>query len=350
MLFRSIGALLIIKPKKPLYSLPYTAEIAKKEFPEGNYKRRDYKEKFPITDKISAEFVEITHSIPYSSLVILHTPEGKVVYASDFRLDNYSQIAKTDYKRLRELGEEGVKALIVESLRAGRIGRTSSEKTVKDDLRNILQLTEDELIVATSFSSHIERVQSFLEEAQRLGRKVMLLGRSLYHNVKIAQKFGLLYPPKNSKILANGKAINKKLKGIKKKDRKDYFLIVTGHQGEPDSVLSRMCDGKFDFHFHKGDSVIFGASTIPTPLTQATRYAIETKLKFSQTKIFQTHAHGHASKEDHRHILNLLKPQHVIPCHGTPDMRGDYVSLGTEEGYELNKDIHMLSNGLSVEI
>ncbi len=343
------GALPIIKPRQPIYSLPYTVDLGRKEFPTGNFREKYYREEFPLTKEISGEFVEITHSIPYSSVVILHTPQGKVAYASDFRLDNYSQIAKTDYKRLRELGKEGLKALIVESVRAGKLGRTSSEKTVRANLRNILELVDDELIIATTFSSHTERVQSFLEEAKRLDRKVLMLGRSLHAHSQIARKFGLLYPREDTKIVASGKAINTALKEIRK-SRQEYFLIVTGHQGEPESVLSRMSNGIFSFEFHPGDTVIFGACPIPTPLTQATRYSLETKLKFFRAKLFQTHAHGHASKEDHRYLLNLLQPEHIIPCHGDSEMRSDYVDLGMDEGYELNRDIHLLSNGLSVEI
>lgn len=343
-----LGALGIIKPKIPIYTLPYTSEICTKEFPNGNFKLRNYNEEFSLTDKISAEFVEVTHSIPYTSIVILHTLEGKIAYASDFRLDNYSQIAKTDYKRLRELGNEGIKVMIVESLRAGEIGKTPSEKTVKEKLKNLLEFIDNGLIIATTFSSHIERIEYFLEEAERIGRRILVLGRSLHTHVRIAEKFGLLHLPKDAIVLANSKGINNALKGIK--NREDYFLIVTGHQGEPDSVLSRMSNGKFNFEFKKGDAVIFGASTIPTPINESTKYAIETKLKFSRVKIFEAHAHGHASKEDHRYLLNLLKPEHIIPCHGDAKMKSGYVSLGEEEDYELNKNIHMLSDGLSVKL
>jgi ribonuclease J len=345
-----IGALSIIKPRVPLYTLPYNAELGRKEFPEGKFQLRNYREEFSLSKEISAEFIEITHSIPYTSLVILHTPEGNIAYASDFRLDNYSQIAKTDYGRLKELDKEGgVKAIIIESLRVGKLGKTPSEKTVKDKLKNLLEFVDSGLIIATTFSSHIERIQYFLDEAKRLNRKVLMLGRSLHFHTKIGEKFGLLSLSEDTKVFANAKGINNALKEIKKR-REEYFLIVTGHQGEPDSVLSRMSNGKFDFSFQKGDAVIFGASTIPTPINIATRYAIETKLKFNKVKIFEAHAHGHASKEDHRYLLNLLKPEHIIPCHGTPEMISDYVDLGIEEGYELNKNIHMLSDGLSVEI
>ena len=343
-----VGALSIIKPKVPIYGLPFAVDIGMNEYPQGKFQLKGYNEEFSLTNRISAEFVEVTHSIPYASIVVLHTPEGKVAYASDFRLDNYSQIASTDYKRLRELGNEGIKVLVIESLRVGKIGKTPSEKTVKDQLTNLLEFIDSGLIMASTFSTHIERIQHFLEGAEKIGRRVMILGRSLNTQVGIAQKYGLLKLPEDTKIFANAKGINKALKNMG--DRRDYFLIVTGHQGEPDSVLTRMSNGVFDFEFQPRDSMIFGAAVIPTLTNQASRYVIETKLNFRKVKTFQVHAHGHACKEDHRYLINLLKPEHIIPCHGTSEMKSNYIELGIEEGYDLNRNFHLLSDGLNVKL
>ncbi|MEM2918507.1 MAG: MBL fold metallo-hydrolase RNA specificity domain-containing protein [Candidatus Altiarchaeota archaeon] len=344
-----VGALSIIKPKVPIYGLPFAVDIASNEYPEGKFQLKGYNEEFTLTNKVSAEFVEVTHSIPYASIVILNTPEGKIAYASDYRFDNHSQIASTDYRRLKELGNEGIKALIVESLRVGKIGKTPSERTVKYQLEDLFEFIDSGLVIASTFSTHIERIQHFIDCSEKKGRKVLILGRSLNSQVRIADKYGLIKLPDDVKILANAKGINRVLKNLAN-SRDEYFLIVTGHQGEPDSVLSRMSNGVFDFEFRKGDVMIFGAEVIPTPTNQATRYAIETKLNFRKVKIFQVHAHGHACKEDHRHLLKLLNPEHIIPCHGTAQMKSDYVELGIEEGYELNKNLHLLSDGVSLKI
>lgn len=344
-----IGALPINKPKVPIISTHYTTEIGRKEYKEGDFYSIDYNDEFEISKEISVELVEITHSIPYSSLVVLHTPEGDVVYASDFRFDNHSMIARADYKRLKELGKGNVKALIVESTRSQENGKTPSEAIVRAKLKDVMGFIDSGLIIATTFSTHIERIQSILDEVEKMDRTPLILGRSLLRNIELAQRFGLLELPFNAKLLSTSKAITNSLKEIK--NRSDYFLLATGHQGEPGSVLSRLVDGTFPFKLHKGDSTLFCAGVIPSPVNRATRYVLETKLKSFGVNIFNDiHVSGHAAREDHRYLLKLLKPDHIIPCHGSIDMRSGYARLAAEEGYEMNKEIHLLMNGNSVDL
>ena len=112
-----------------------------------------------------------------------------------------------------------------------------------------------------------------------------------------------------------------------------------------------MINNKFNFKLKKGDSVIFCANVIPTPINRASRHIVETRLKSIGVRIFEdVHVSGHASKEDHRQLIKLVKPEHIIPCHGGIEMRSGYVDLGIEEGYELNKNMHLLTNGLSVTV
>ncbi len=344
-----IGALPITKPEVPIISTPYTTEIGRKEYKEGNFYSIDYGEVFEISKKISVELVEVNHSIPHSSLVVLHTPEGDVIYASDFRFDNHSLIARSDYKRLKELGKGNVKALIVESTRSQENGKTPSEAVVRERLKDVMEFIDGGLIIATTFSTHIERIQSILDEVEKTGRTPLILGRSLLKNIELAQRFGLLDLPFNTRLMATSKAIKNSLKEIR--DRSDYFILATGHQGEPDSMLSKLVDGSLPFRFNKGDSSLLCAGTIPTPLNRATRYVLETKLKSQGVSIFDDiHVSGHAAREDHRYLLKLIKPEHIIPCHGSIEMRSSYAALAAEEGYELNKKIHLLMNGNSVSI
>ena len=344
-----IGALPINKPRVPIISTHYTTEIGRRECQEGDFYSIDYNDEFEISKEISVELVEITHSIPYSSLVVLHTPEGDVVYASDFRFDNHSTIARPDYKRLRELGKGNVKVLIVESTRSQEKGKTPSEAIVREKLKDVMEFIDNGLIIATTFSTHIERIQSILTEAEKLDRTLLILGKSLLRNIELAQRFGLLDLPFNAKLLSTSKAITNSLKEIK--DRSDYFLLATGHQGEPDSVLSRLVDGTFPFKLHKGDSVLLCAGVIPTPINRATRYVLETKLRSFGVNIFDDiHVSGHAAREDHRHLLKLIKPDHIVPCHGSIDMRSAYAALAAEEGYEMNKKVHLLMNGDSIDL
>ena len=349
-----VGALGITQPHVPIISTHYTAEIGKKEYKNGNYYSIDYDEFFKVSPNFRVEFVEVTHSIPKSSIVVLRTPDGTVVYACDFRFDDHSEIAKTDYNKLRRIGSEGVHALIVESTRVSERGKTPSEKVVREKFKEIIEFIDGGLVIATTFSTHIERIQMILDVVEKTGRIPVIIGRSMLKHTGIAEQFGLIDLPPNARVHGAGKTIKNVLKeigGKKKNERRDYFLLVTGNQGEPQSVLPKMVNKEFLFKFQKNDSVIFCANTIPAPINETNRYILETKLESQGVRIFKNvHVSGHASREDHRKLLNLLKPDQIIPCHGDMIMRGSYAGLAAEEGYELNKNVHLVNNGLSVEI
>lgn len=344
-----IGGLPFNKPKTPIVSTHYTTEIGRKEYKEGDFYSVDYGQGFEVSSKFSVELVEVTHSIPYSSMVVLHTSEGDVVYASDFRFDNHSMIARTDYKRLRELGKGNVKALIVESTRSCEDGKTPSELIVREKLRDVMEFIDSGLIIATTFSTHVERIQAIFDVVEKAGRIPVVLGRSLIKNIELARRFGLLEPPVNARLLATSKAIKAGLAEIKNRD--ECFILATGHQGEPDSALSRIVDGTYPFKLQRGDSLLLCANVIPSPINQATRYILETKLRSFGVNIYDgIHVSGHAAREDHRHLLRLLKPDHIVPCHGDIGMRSSYAVLAAEEGYKINENTHLLMNGSEVEI
>ncbi len=345
-----IGALPMNKPRVPIVATPYVTEMARSEYKQGDFYGIEYGQDYEVSNDITVELVEITHSIPYASVVVLHTKEGDVVYTGDFRFDDHSQLARTNYKRLRELGNGNVKALIVESTRVRKEGKTPSEDVVRTMLKDVLEFIDKGLIVTTTFSTHIERVQSIVDQAEKSGRTPVILGRSLGKQSKLAQKFDILDLPQGTNVFSKAKAIAGFLSDIGN-NKEDYLLIVTGHQGEDRSILSRMVDGKFPFRFEHNDSVIFCARTIPGPLNAASRYVLETKLKSQGVSIFDNvHVSGHAAREDHRRMLELLKPEHIIPCHGDMDMRSSYAELAVEEGYKINKNLHVLTNGADIEV
>ena len=344
-----IGALPFTRPNVPIITTPYATEIGRKEFKDGDFYSLNYDEKYRISKNITVEFIEVTHSIPQSSIVVLHTSEGKIVYAADYKFDNHSNIAKVDYKKLREIGRSGVKLLIAESTRVRETGKTPSEKIVKSKLKDVFEFIEDGLIVATTFSSHIERIQAILEEIEKTGRTPLIIGTSLLNQITIAERFDLIDMPPTARFYAKENAINNALKNIKNRDA--YFLLVTGHQAEPDSALVRLANNKFRFRFQKNDSVLFCANTIPVPVNEANRSILKAKLQSRGVRIFEDlHVSGHAAKEDHRVLINMLKPEHIVPCHGTMDMRSSYSVLASEEGYELNKNVHLINNGQSIEL
>ncbi|MDD5112052.1 MAG: MBL fold metallo-hydrolase RNA specificity domain-containing protein [Candidatus Altiarchaeota archaeon] len=345
-----VGALPFTRPKAPVVSTPYAIEIGRREYREGDFYSVDYDQHYGVSRRIDVEFIRVTHSIPDTALVLLKTDEGNVVYACDYKFDDSSTLGKTDYQKIRKAGKDGVRALIVESTRIKEAGKTPPESVVKSMLDDILNSIDDGLIIATTFASHIERIQMIMDAVEKTGRKPLILGHSMMNHIELAERFNYLDMPPSARVYGTPKAINHALSEIRK-NREDYFILATGHQAEPESVLVRMIENKFRFRFEKRDSLVFCASTIPVPLNIANRSVLESKLQSKGVRIFRdVHVSGHASKEDHRRLLDMLKPEHIVPCHGSLDQRSAWAALASEEGYELNKNVHLINNGQSITL
>ncbi len=337
----------------PIIGTPYTIELIKREL--RNKKARLYPlemgSTFRISPSMSVEFVRISHSIPQTVMVVVHTPKGRYVYVNDFKLDDTPVIGEApDYPRMRELGEAGIKSLIIESTRVQDEGRTPSEaiaaRLVED---NLIKSDPDKGLITTTFSSQIARLKSLTEAANRIGRTPVLLGRSMEKYVSIAEKIKILELPEGAHLYGAPNSVKQILKRVMK-EKEEYLLVVTGHQGEPDAILSRMVNGKLPYTID-GDQVLFSASVIPNPINVANRYALETKLKLKGARLFKgAHVSGHASKEDHRDLLKMLNPEKLIPCHGNMGMLAAYADLGEDLGYTLNKDLLLVKNGQKLQL
>lgn len=307
-------------------------------------------EKSQISPDITLEFIKTTHSIPQTVTAALHTSEGIIIYANDFKFDNHQKISPPpDYGRLRELGRKGVLALIVETTRADEKEevKTNSEKIARIMLSDIMNapLEEKAGMIITTFSSHIERVQAICDVAKHSDRKILLLGRSMERYCSLAESMGLLKLPKSTSIYGSPKAVNRALAKADE-NREDYLLVTTGHQGEPDALLPRIANARTQFNIQRGDNVIFSAPVIPNPMNVANRNLLEKRIKSSGARIFtNAHVSGHAGREDHRDFIKMLNPEHIIPTHGNLHMLASYTELAEEEGYKLGNNIHILRNG-----
>jgi ribonuclease J len=301
-----------------------------------------------ISKNIELEFVHTTHSIVQTVFPVLHTDSGAIVYAVDYKFDNTPVVGhKPDYKRLRQLAAEGVAACIVESTNSGHETKTPSETIARDMLKDYLFGIDNERdgILVTTFSSHIARLKSICEFADKLGRTPILLGRSMDKYTSIARDLNIVEFPKTMEIAGHGRAVQQVLKRIEK-DRDQYLLIGTGHQGEPGSFLPRLASGEFPYEIHKNDQVIFSANVIPQPQNVANRHTLETKLKMRGARLIKgAHVSGHASRVDHQELLRMLEPQHLFPNHGGIALQSEFVELASAEGYVLNETAHILRNG-----
>ena len=302
-----------------------------------------------LSKNITLEFVQSTHSIPQAVFPVLHTPEGIIVYALDFKFDNHQKVSPPpDYKRLRELGRKGVLTLIVETTNAKNTEevKTYSERIARNILEDVMHgpLYEKKGMIVTTFASHIERVQAIADIAKKSHREIYFLGRSMERFCGIAQKQGILKLPKNASIYGSPKAVNKALMRADE-DREKYLLVTTGHQGEPDALLPRIASNRTPFNIKEGDNVIISAPIIPNPTNAANRHIMESKLRSKGARIYSNaHVSGHAGREDHREFLHMLKPQHIIPAHGDLSMLAAYGELAEEEGYRIGYNVHILRN------
>jgi ribonuclease J len=307
-------------------------------------------EKIQISPDITLEFIRTTHSIPQTVNIALHTSEGIIVYANDFKFDNHQKISPPpDYQRLRELGRNGVLALIVETTRMTeeKEVKTHSEKVARVVLKDVMEqaLQEKEGMLITTFSSHIERIQSICNIAEKSDRQILLLGRSMERFGSIAESMGILNIPPTASLYGSPKAINRALTRAEEK-REEYLLVTTGHQGEVDALLPRIANGKTNFKVQRGDNVLISAPIIPNPMNIANRNVMERRLKTSGARIFpDLHVSGHSGKEDHRDFVRMLNPVHIIPSHGDLEMLAAYTEMAEEEGYKLGNNIHILRNG-----
>ncbi len=342
--------------KCPIIATPFTAELIKQEIESerkfevaNKVKPLKCGEFYEFSKNLSVELIRVQHSIIDCAFAALHTPSGIILYACDFKIDRTPTLGDLpDFKRLKQIGKEGVLAMITESTNVGRSGKTPSEQIARDMVWDALLGTEETEsgILVTTFSSHIARLKSIIEAAGKMDRTPVLLGSSMERYFGTALKMGYVEKPDNLKIFGYRRSVEKAVKQIMKEGKDKYLPIVTGHQGEPDAILGRISNNELDFKLETGDKVIFSANVIPNMLNMANRYSCETKLKMKGARVYDNvHVSGHAYKEDHWELLRMVKPEHVIPAHGTMEMHTAYVEMAEDTGYEFGETAHVLRNG-----
>jgi ribonuclease J len=294
------------------------------------------------------EFINMTHSTLQTSAIAAHTPEGIVLYVNDYKLDNTPILGEPpNYKRLKELSKIGIKALVVDCLYAGDDRKTPSEKIAKGLLEDVFFTTDNHNsgIIVTTFSSHIARLKTITEFGRRLNREVVFLGRSLNKYMAAAQNIGKAPFKSQIQLIAYKKQLEKKLGRINK-NKKNYLVVCTGHQGEPGSILDRIARGQLKYHLSKDDQIIFSSKTIPTPINEVNRKELENKIRRHHVRIFDNvHVSGHGGREDLRDLIKLTNPEHVIPSHGDLGKLSAGVKLAEDMGYKNNKNVHLMHNG-----
>ncbi|WP_294985594.1 ribonuclease J [uncultured Fenollaria sp.] len=345
-----IGAIpyVLKKINVPIYGTRLTLGLLENKLKEHNLKPKmhvvNFNDKVRL-GKIVVEFIRQCHSIPDSAALAFHTPAGVIVHTGDFKID-FTPImgGVNDLNRFAELGDKGVLCLLAESTNVERKGYTLSERVVGETFRTIFhEYTENRIIVAT-FASNMQRIQQIIEAAEKHGRKIVLSGRSMINNVKVAKDLGYLRV-KDSSIID----INK----MNKYDDSEICIITTGSQGEPMSALTRIAYNEHrKIQLTPNDLIILSAHPIPgneNAVSKVINKLIELDAKVIYESLGEIHVSGHACQEELKLIHSLLKPRYFIPVHGEQRHLKLHAQLAESMGMN-PKNIFIMNNGEVLEL
>jgi len=313
-----IGALPFVLPElaAPIYGTALTLGFVREKLKEYDLERTTELCVVKPRDRVrtgafEVEFIRVSHSIVDGCGLAIRTPCGVVVHTGDFKLDQTPVDGElTDLVTFSRYGEEGVLALMADSTNVEREGYTLSEKLVGDAFDEIFPRCPGRIIVA-AFSSNIHRVQQVVEAAGRCGRKVLLNGRSMIANVRIARELGYLSIPDDILI---------ELKDLPRLPKEEICMITTGSQGEPMSALARIAmDDHKQIRLERGDTVILSSRFIPgneKTISDLINHLYRRGAEVFHEKVSEVHVSGHASQEELKLMLNLVRPRFFIPVHG----------------------------------
>ena len=289
------------------------------------------------------EFFHVCHSIPDGVGLGISTPAGLVIHTSDYKFDHTPVDGwPTDYAKLAELSNRGVLALLADSTNADRPGWTPSEKVIDAAFREVFRNAQGRIIIA-SFASLISRMQQVGNAAMEHGRKMAFVGVSMIENAKIARKLGYLDLPDDLVV---------SLEQALKMSAQDVVLMSTGTQGEPTSIVGRLSMGtNSSFDVQSGDTVVLSSHPIPGNEESVYR-TINRLFKRGANVIYENiapvHVSGHASQEEMKLLLHLVKPKYFIPIHGELRHLHQHANLARQVGVP-GENINVIENGRVVE-
>ncbi len=289
------------------------------------------------------EFIRVSHSIVDGCALAITTPLGVVVHTGDFKMDQTPVDGEViDYARFSEYGDRGVLALLSDSTNVERAGYTISEKEVGTTFEDIFAHSDGRIIIAT-FSSNIHRIQQVLDVAHKFKRKVVANGRSMIANIRIASTLGYLNVPKGLLL---------ELKDSGTLDANKVVMLTTGSQGEPMSALTRMAmNNHKQVKITKGDTVILSSKFIPgneKTISNMINHLCRRGAEVIYEKVSEIHVSGHASQEELKIMLNMVRPEYFIPIHGEYRHLVRHIKLASSVGI-VDENLILAENGDVVE-
>lgn len=315
----------------PVYATPFTAEVVRRKLHDVGLASTvplhvvNPRSRLQI-GSFEIEYIDLTHSIPEPSALAIRTPAGTILHSGDWKIDKNPLVGSDiDTKRLQEIGQEGVLALVCDSTNVFVEGESLSELDVRESLTKIVAEQKGKVIMSC-FASNVARLQTAAVVAQRTGRKIALMGRSMHRMFEIARQCGYLE--------AMDHIIN--LNQIGKLSPSEVMIVCTGSQGETRAALSKIVERRSpEVRLEMGDTVIFSSRVIPG--NEAEIHALERKLKTQGVTVFTsenafTHVSGHPSRQDLRQMYEWIQPKILVPVHGEHAHMEAQAALGKEVG------------------
>ena len=340
--------LMDLTKKVPIFASKMTLGLIEGKLAEHNIKSPKFRE---VSDGsnvnlgcFSVHFIAMTHSIPGAFSIFMKTPAGTVFHTGDFKLDQTPiDGVRPNYQAICKFAHQGIDLLLMDSTNATKPGFTPSEATVGPSLRHIIKNAPGRVFVA-SFSSQIHRIQQVCDIATSVGRKVVVTGRSMVTNTKIARELGYLKVAEEDILDA-----------YELKDIPDDKIVVlcTGSQGEPLSALSRMANGEHrSLSIHEGDTVIISAT--PVPGNEKSVQGIINSLSKIGCDIYDkdnatVHVSGHGRQEELKLMLGMTNPRYFMPVHGEAVHLRANARLGEAMGIPRDH-IFIVDNGDSLQM
>jgi ribonuclease J len=290
------------------------------------------------------EFFHVCHSIPDSVGLGITCPDGLVVHTGDYKFDPTPVDGwPTDFAKLAEFSSRGVLALLADSTNADKPGWTPSEKVINDSLDKVFRSAPGRIIVA-SFASLVSRMQQVVDTADHYGRKVAFVGYSMKQNSKMAKKLGYLEIPSDVEVGID-EALNMK--------PKDVVLMATGSQGEPYSIMGRLArDTNRRFGLIENDTIVLSSHAIPGN-EETVFKTINSLFRRGANVVYEplaggVHVSGHANQDEMKLMLNLVKPEYLIPIHGELRHLKQHAVLAEETGFP-SENVLVIENGQVIE-